>query len=121
MSQFKLQLVRMDCNHVVLTEHPDRIHPRDLSVWLVDKYGAAHVKISLRRNIYVIYIDREVIDNGEIVSGVAPPEGNRNCLIYDGRAHSQKQIWRNRKENLLRAKYQNGNEISWTSKKRRRC
>ncbi|KAI8632603.1 hypothetical protein F5Y19DRAFT_325276 [Xylariaceae sp. FL1651] len=63
MSQYSLRVVRFDNKHVVLTEHPDRIHPRDLSTYLLDKYGESHVEISLRKNIYVIYIDRKAAEN----------------------------------------------------------
>lgn len=63
MSDCRLKLVRQDSRHLVYTEHPDHIHPRDLSGWLLDKYGADNVKISLKRNIYVIYVDRELTNS----------------------------------------------------------
>ncbi|KAI1187884.1 hypothetical protein F5B17DRAFT_398029 [Nemania serpens] len=55
-----LKFVRKDRDRVVLTEHPDRIPPRDLYSWLREKYGEDHVRVSLRRELYVIYIDRTV-------------------------------------------------------------
>ncbi|KAI2462980.1 hypothetical protein F4781DRAFT_152500 [Annulohypoxylon bovei var. microspora] len=56
----QLKYVRKDSTHVVLTEHPDYIHPRDLAQELTARYGDKKFKISLRRNIYVIYINIEV-------------------------------------------------------------
>lgn len=60
MSQLRLKFVRRDSKHVVLTEHPDYIHPRDLAEKLAARFGDKQFKISLRRNIYVIYVNREV-------------------------------------------------------------
>ncbi|KAI1118168.1 hypothetical protein F5Y14DRAFT_401295 [Nemania sp. NC0429] len=57
-----LKFVRKDRDRVVLTEHPDRIPPGDLHSWLLNKYGEPHVKVSLRRELYVIYIDRTVVN-----------------------------------------------------------
>ena len=48
--------VREDEHVKVLAEHPDRIHPRALSSQLSSLVGDNHFKISLRRNIYVIYL-----------------------------------------------------------------
>lgn len=50
-----------------MTEHPDFIHPQVLADELTNKYGDQKVKISLRRNIYLVYIDIEVADK-EFVS-----------------------------------------------------
>jgi hypothetical protein len=44
------------------------IYPQDLFRQLIDKYGKSHVKVSFRRNIYFIYVDREAMDANEIVS-----------------------------------------------------
>jgi hypothetical protein len=57
----RLKFVRKDSEFVVLTEHPDHIHPRDLSNSLERLYGQNHFRISLRRNIYVVYIDTRVV------------------------------------------------------------
>ncbi|KAI0855221.1 hypothetical protein F4860DRAFT_497082 [Xylaria cubensis] len=57
-----LKFVRKDQYRVVLTEHPDRIPPQDLHSWLLQKYGEPHVRVSLRRELYVIYIDRTVVN-----------------------------------------------------------
>lgn len=63
-----LKFVRKDRDRVVLTEHPDRIPPRDLYSWLREKYGEDHVRVSLRRELYVIYIDRTVANIADFVS-----------------------------------------------------
>ncbi|KAI1198649.1 hypothetical protein F5X97DRAFT_342540 [Nemania serpens] len=68
MPQYRLQFVREDDEHVVYTEHPDRIHPRELSTWLQGKYGKSNVDIYLLKNIYVIYINRNAVSPGEIGS-----------------------------------------------------
>ncbi|KAI1087188.1 hypothetical protein F5B19DRAFT_476466 [Rostrohypoxylon terebratum] len=60
MSQSRLKYVRKDSKHVVMTEHPDYIHPRVLAEELTAQYGDKQFHISLRRNIYVIYINIEV-------------------------------------------------------------
>lgn len=60
MSPSRLKFVREDSRHVVMTEHPDYIHPRALSEELTAQYGEKQFQISLRRNIYVIYINIEV-------------------------------------------------------------
>ncbi|KAI1275572.1 hypothetical protein F5Y07DRAFT_369697 [Xylaria sp. FL0933] len=57
-----LKFVRKDRDRIVLTEHPDRIPPRDLYSWLEQKFGESHVRVSLRRDLYVIYIDRTVVN-----------------------------------------------------------
>ncbi|KAI0971598.1 hypothetical protein F4678DRAFT_433471 [Xylaria arbuscula] len=57
-----LKFVRKDRDRIVLTEHPDRIPPRDLYSWLEQKFGESHVRVSLRRELYVIYIDRTVVN-----------------------------------------------------------
>ena len=49
--------MRQDSNVLVLTEHTDRIHPRDLSDNLSARVGKDKFKISLRKNIYIIYVD----------------------------------------------------------------
>jgi hypothetical protein len=48
--------VRQDEHYQVLAEHPDRIHPRELSSALVSSVGENRFKVALRRNIYVIYV-----------------------------------------------------------------
>ncbi|KAI1778971.1 hypothetical protein F4818DRAFT_235663 [Hypoxylon cercidicola] len=59
MPQSSLKFVRKDSTHVVLTEHPDFIHPRDLSETLAARFGDKQFRISLRKNIYVIYVNAE--------------------------------------------------------------
>ncbi|KAI1761142.1 hypothetical protein GGR53DRAFT_43205 [Hypoxylon sp. FL1150] len=54
-----LKFVRKDSTHVVLTEHPDSIHPRELSDTLAARFGDKQFRISLRKNIYVIYVNAE--------------------------------------------------------------
>lgn len=41
----------------VYTEHTDRIHPRDLSDSLAARVGKGKFRVSLRKNIYIIYVD----------------------------------------------------------------
>ncbi|KAJ3580370.1 hypothetical protein NPX13_g180 [Xylaria arbuscula] len=60
-----LKFVRKDRDRIVLTEHPDRIPPQDLYPWLEQKFGESHVRVSLRRELYVIYIDRKVVNIAE--------------------------------------------------------
>ena len=74
MSNCKLKFVRRDSDYVVLTEHPDRIHPRDLSDTLLAHYGEKHFEISLRRNIYVIYINRKVVGDHFVSETMQSPE-----------------------------------------------
>ncbi|XXH02379.1 hypothetical protein Hte_008754 [Hypoxylon texense] len=59
MSYSSLKFVRKDSTHVVLTEHPDSIHPRELSESLAARFGDKQFRISLRKNIYVIYVNAE--------------------------------------------------------------
>lgn len=60
----RLTPVREDSNVKVLTETPDRIHPRDLSNSLSYLYGEKRFKISLQRNIYLIYIYYQAEEHG---------------------------------------------------------
>ncbi|KAI0199843.1 hypothetical protein F4808DRAFT_431446 [Astrocystis sublimbata] len=62
MLPFALKFVRKDRERVVLTEHPDRLPLHNLCLWLGKEYGEDHVKVSLRRELYVIYIDRTVVN-----------------------------------------------------------
>ncbi|SCN76399.1 uncharacterized protein FFB20_10236 [Fusarium fujikuroi] len=62
----RLTPVREDSNVKVLTETPDRIHPRDLSNSLSYLYGEKRFKISLQRNIYLIYIYYQAEEHGLI-------------------------------------------------------
>ncbi|KAI0490384.1 hypothetical protein F4859DRAFT_457922 [Xylaria cf. heliscus] len=66
-----LKFVRKDRDRIVLTEHPDRIPPRDLYAWLEQKFGESHVRVSLRRGLYVIYIDRTVVNIKEFCPGTS--------------------------------------------------
>ncbi|KAF2107048.1 hypothetical protein BDV96DRAFT_308952 [Lophiotrema nucula] len=71
MSKCRLKLVRRDANVAVLTEHTDRIHPRVLSEALLARFGKDHFKISLRKNIYIIYIDiRRAKDDRDEIADV---------------------------------------------------
>jgi len=55
--------IRKDENFEVLAEHPDRINPRALSSKLSSLVGRNNFKVSLRRNIYVIYLYRRTQDD----------------------------------------------------------
>ncbi|KAI8635653.1 hypothetical protein F5Y19DRAFT_408637 [Xylariaceae sp. FL1651] len=66
-----LKFVRKDNDRVVYTEHPDHIHPRDLSLWLEKEYGEPYVRVSLRKEIYVIYIARAKVDNSNFCTDTA--------------------------------------------------
>jgi len=57
MSKCHLRFVREDQNATVYTEHTDRIHPQDLSNSLAKKVGKDKFRVSLRKNIYIIYVD----------------------------------------------------------------
>ena len=57
MSKCRLKCVREDQSVTVYTEHTDRIHPRDLSDSLAKKVGKDRFRVSLRKNIYIIYVD----------------------------------------------------------------
>lgn len=59
MRQFYLKFVRKDSRHIVLAEHPDNISPRELAEALSTRFGGNQFKISLRKNIYVIYVNKE--------------------------------------------------------------
>ncbi|KAH8659800.1 hypothetical protein BX600DRAFT_438042 [Xylariales sp. PMI_506] len=88
MAQGGLKYVRGDSDHLVYTQHPDHIHPRELSERLLRSYGKEHFRISLRRNIYVIYVDRKVAGGdwddrpSDLLDG---EEGNliRPCSDYE--------------------------------------
>lgn len=54
--------MRTGSDYIVLTEHPDHIHPEALSKTLMRRYGDNQFKVSLRRNIYVIYVNKSVAD-----------------------------------------------------------
>lgn len=58
MAACHLEVVRNDADYLVMTQHPDYIRPHDLSQSLAHTYGDKQFKISLRRNIYVIYITK---------------------------------------------------------------
>lgn len=59
MSQLRLKFVRKDSKYVVLTEHPDFIHHKDLAERLACRFGKNQFTISLIRNIYIVYLNRE--------------------------------------------------------------
>jgi len=64
MSERLLRCVREDQSVTVYTEHTDRIHPRDLSDSLARKVGKDRFRVSLRKNIYIIYIDAKTHETG---------------------------------------------------------
>lgn len=66
MSTFRLIRVRDDGKVRVWTQHTDRIHPRDLSDTLSAWVGKDKFKISLRKNIYIIYVDIREWKNDEV-------------------------------------------------------
>ncbi len=72
---YTLKFVRKDSEYVVFTEHPDHIHPWVLSKALLDNYGKDHFEISLRRNIYVIYVDSQVVGDRFVSETIQSPEG----------------------------------------------
>ncbi|KAI1443231.1 hypothetical protein F5Y02DRAFT_394147 [Annulohypoxylon stygium] len=88
MSPSRLKFVREDSRHVVMTEHPDYIHPRALSEELTAQYGEKQFQISLRRNIYVIYINIEVAgkhlaqasSDGDVGNNFATRDADETCL-----------------------------------------
>ncbi|KAL1794565.1 hypothetical protein ACET3X_006381 [Alternaria dauci] len=57
MSKCMLRRVREDRSVTVYTEHTDRIHPQDLSDGLARKVGKDRFRVSLRKNIYIIYVN----------------------------------------------------------------
>jgi len=59
-----LKFIREDPKHFVYA--PENIQPRALSDLLVKNYGNEHFQISLRRGVYVIYIDREEVRRREL-------------------------------------------------------
>ncbi len=56
----ELKFVREDpdLELLVFAECPDCILPRELSARLVRRFGSGNFRISLQRNVYVIYVDR---------------------------------------------------------------
>lgn len=50
----------------VYTEHTDRIHPRDLSNSLAAGVGKDRFRVSLRKNIYIIYIDIRTYEDNDV-------------------------------------------------------
>ncbi|KPM37794.1 hypothetical protein AK830_g8765 [Neonectria ditissima] len=68
----KLKLVKERDNVTIYTEHSDRIHPRDLSNSLLSRFGENGFEISMRRNIYVVYI----VDKKHSISSPAARESD---------------------------------------------
>jgi hypothetical protein len=66
MSKYRLRCVRRDVSVAVYTEHADRIHPRELSDRLVETVGKGEFRVSLRKNIYVIYVHARRSDNDDV-------------------------------------------------------
>lgn len=67
-TQISWKVVRKSPGVVVFAEHPDYIAPRQLTESLTAQFGQDNFKISLRKNIYVIYVDRRVVSDEEFVS-----------------------------------------------------
>lgn len=65
MSSCQLRRVRQDKSVTVYTEHTDRIHPRDLSNSLAAGVGKDRFRVSLRKNIYIIYIDIRTYEDND--------------------------------------------------------
>lgn len=90
MSKCKLRYVRQDLSVRVYTEHTDRIHPRDLSDSLAARVGKDKFRISLRKNIYLIYVDArrsEKDDVSTVRSSKSLADGgtqNQDTLSDDG-------------------------------------
>ncbi|RYN17518.1 hypothetical protein AA0113_g6712 [Alternaria arborescens] len=59
MSELRLHRVRQDVSVTVYTEHTDHIHPRVLSENLAKDVGTGRFRVSLRKDIYIIYINAE--------------------------------------------------------------
>ncbi|PVH93373.1 hypothetical protein DM02DRAFT_228376 [Periconia macrospinosa] len=74
MSNLPLILVRKDADFWVLTQHTDRIHPQDLSNRLSNVVGKERFRISLRKNIYIIYIDMKHRQNDKVSRATQPGE-----------------------------------------------
>ncbi|EUC43334.1 hypothetical protein COCMIDRAFT_28172 [Bipolaris oryzae ATCC 44560] len=66
MSNVSLTFVREEPNLSVWTEHSDRVHPKDLSRHLSDTVGKERFRISLRKNIYIVYIDGRYRRNDDV-------------------------------------------------------
>lgn len=62
MSHERLKFMRRESEFDVFTEHPDHIRPSELSSSLLDRYGQDGFQISLRRNVYIIYVKRGIND-----------------------------------------------------------
>jgi len=74
----QLQLVREDSVFTVYAESPKYILPRELSDKLTEQYGN-HFRVSLRRGVYVIYIDREAVKRrGDRNHGQHANDDNKN-------------------------------------------
>lgn len=54
--------MRSESGFDVFTQHPDHIRPSELSSSLLDRYGQDGFQISLRRNVYIIYVKRGIDD-----------------------------------------------------------
>jgi hypothetical protein len=65
-SPCRLRYLREDDNVEVWTEHTDRINSKDLSDHLSTRYGKGKFRVSLRKDIYVIYIDIRESKNDEV-------------------------------------------------------
>ena len=74
MSNFPLTLVREEADLSVWTEHSDRIHPKDLSRRLSDAVGKESFRISLRKNVYIIYVDRRRRENDDVSREIRSPK-----------------------------------------------
>ncbi|EUC31149.1 hypothetical protein COCCADRAFT_28065 [Bipolaris zeicola 26-R-13] len=78
MSNVSLTFVREEANLSVWTEHSDRIHPKDLSRHLSDTVGRERFRISLRKNIYIIYVDRRNGGNDDVSRAIRSVDAAAN-------------------------------------------
>jgi hypothetical protein len=83
MSELRLHRVRQDVSVTVYTEHTDHIHPRVLSENLAKDVGTGRFRVSLRKDIYIIYINAEKHE-GNIVSTLHSPKS-----LADGQMQKQ--------------------------------
>jgi len=86
MSKCHLRLVREDQSATVYTEHTDRIHPQDLSNSLAKKVGKDRFRVSLRKNIYIIYVDAKK-HNKDDVSRLHIPKSSADVETQNRDSH----------------------------------
>ena len=97
MSKCRLKCVREDQSVTVYTEHTDRIHPRDLSDSLAKKVGKDRFRVSLRKNIYIIYVDakrhgKDEVGRMHILKNPADGETQKEDLHSDNEEEQTKLV-----------------------------